>query len=118
MIDKGVISAIKDGGSKAEVVPATSKSSVTTLLAVSEMLVDFIKVGDEVVYAMFDDNTGLVLAKLDGTWSHKIKGKIEVTEKVIAGDVQTSSVASLNGHKHNYTHGGTSSGADKTSGPV
>jgi len=118
MVDKGVISALKEGGSKAEVIPATSKSSVTTLLAVSEMLIDFLEVGDEVVYAMFDDNTGLVFAKLDGTWSHKVKGKIEVTEKVIADDVQTSSVTSLNGHKHNYTHGGTSSGADQTSGPV
>lgn len=118
MIDKGKISSLKNNGKIAEVIPSTAASTVTCQLVVSELLVKHVEVGDEVVYATFEDNTGIILAKMDGTWSHKVDGKIEVTENVIAKDVRTSGVNSLNGHKHNYTHGGTSSGSDQTSKPI
>lgn len=90
MIDKGVISALKDGGSKAEVIPSTSKASVTVPLVVPDLLRGNLAVNTEVVYVMFDDNTGVILERLDGK----------------------------NTHKHEYTHGGTSSGKDETSSPV
>lgn len=90
MIDKGVISALKDGGKKAEVIPSRSKNSVTAPLVVPDILRGNVQVKTEVVYVMFDDNTGIILDRLDGK----------------------------NTHKHEYTHGGTSSGKDTTSVPV
>ena len=90
MIDKGVICALKDGGSKVEVIPATSQGTVTVPLAVPDLLRGNLAVNTEVVYVMFDDNTGAILCRLDGK----------------------------NAHTHEYTHGGLSSGKDETSGPV
>lgn len=90
MVDKGKISALKDGGTTAEVIPSQSSAAVTTTLTVPQLLQGNLSVNTEVVYAVFDDNTGIILDRLDGK----------------------------NTHKHNYTHGGTSSGSDTTSGPV
>ena len=90
MIDKGVICALKDGGSKVEVIPATSQGTVTVPLAVPDLLRGNLVVNTEVVYVMFGDNTGAILCRLDGK----------------------------NAHTHEYTHGGLSSGKDETSGPV
>ena len=90
MIDKGKISALKEGGKKAEVIPSQSSQAVTTTLTVPMLLQGNIEVNTEVVYVVFDDNTGIVLDRLDGK----------------------------NTHKHDYMHGGTSSGKDTTSGPV
>ena len=118
MVDKGKISSLRNNGKIAEVIPSTAEAAVTCQLVVSELIQKHIDVGDEVVYATFEDNTGIVLAKMDGTWSHKVDGKIEITDNVIAKDIQTSAVQSLNGHKHEDTHGGTSSGSDKTSAPI
>lgn len=117
MIDKGTVSALVDGGKKAIVIPSMAKGTVTLPLIVSEMLIGFINVEDEVVYSTFDDNTGIILARLDGKWSRKIDGQLEVKGGVIATDVQTNAVASFNKHTHGYTHGGDSSGNDTTSGP-
>ena len=90
MVDKGKISALKDEGATAEVIPSQSSTAVTTTLVVPQLLQGNLSVNTEVVYAVFDDNTGIILDRLDGK----------------------------NTHKHNYTHGGTSSGSDTTSGPV
>ena len=90
MIDKGTVSALQEGGSKAEVVPSASGETVTIPLVVPDLLRANLAVGDEVVYATFADNTGIILERMDGK----------------------------NTHKHKYTHGGTSSGDDETSGPV
>lgn len=90
MVDKGKISTLKDGGTTAEVIPSQSSSAVTTTLTVPQLLQGNLSANTEVVYAVFDDNTGIILDRLDGK----------------------------NTHKHNYTHGGTSSGSDTTSGPV
>lgn len=117
MIDKGRVSALKNGGAYAEVIPYQATSTVTIPLVVSEHIMEFINVGDEVVYALFEDNTGIILARLDGRWSHKVEGHVEVTGNVKTNDVQTASVSSLNGHTHGYTHGGESSGSDTTTAP-
>lgn len=90
LIDKGKISALKDGGNAAEVIPSQSSGAVTATLTVPQLLKGNIQVNTEVVYVMFDDNTGVILERMDGK----------------------------NTHKHDYTHGGTSSGKDTTSEPV
>lgn len=90
MIDKGVISALKDDGRKAEVVPSRSKDAVTAPLVVPVLLQGNLQPNTEVVYVVFDDNTGMILDRLDGQ----------------------------NTHKHEYTHGGDSTGKDKTTGPI
>lgn len=90
MIDKGVVSALKDGGTKAEVIPSQSQDTVTAPLTVPVLLRGNVPVNTEVVYVLFDDNTGMILDRLDGK----------------------------NTHKHEYTHGGMSSGTDTTTAPV
>lgn len=89
-IDKGMISAFKDDGAKAEVIPSSAKDSVTAPLTVPMLLRGNLSVNTEVVYAMFEDNTGIIIDRLDGK----------------------------NTHQHEYTHGGMSSGTDKTGGPI
>lgn len=37
-----------------------------------------IKSGDEVVYVVFDDQTGMVLSRMDGNWTGKISGDVEL----------------------------------------
>lgn len=90
VIDKGKISALKDGGKMAEVIPSQSGQAVTTTLTVPVLLQGNLQVNTEVAYVTFEDNTGIILDRLDGQ----------------------------NTHKHEYTHGGTSSGTDTTTGPV
>ena len=89
-IDKGMISALKDDDTKAEVIPSNAKDSVTAPLTVPVLLRGNLSVNTEVVYAMFEDNTGIIIDRLDGK----------------------------NTHKHEYTHGGLSSGTDKTGDPI
>ena len=123
MFDKGVISALKDGGARAEIMPSRSTVSVTAPLVVPEFLFGMLQVNDPVVFAMFDDNTGVILSRLDGKWSHKIEGNLEVTGEttvggnVTAADAKTANGISLQSHRHGYTHGGESSGADTTTAP-
>ena len=88
MIDKGKISAIK--GDMAEVIPSQSSAAVTTTLKISDLLKGNLSVNTEVVYVMFEDNTGLIFERLDGKHTHK----------------------------HKYTHAGLSSGEDTTGVPV
>lgn len=87
-IDKGKISVIK--GQKAEVIPSQAGSTVTPPLTIPDLLKGNLQVNTVVVYVVFDDNTGMILDRLDGK----------------------------NTHKHEYTHGGMASGNDTTSGPV
>lgn len=89
-VNKGVISALKENGSKAEVIPCSATDTVTIPLAVPDLLRGNLSTNTDVVYAMFDDNTGIILCRLDGK----------------------------NTHTHEYTHGGTSSGKDETSAPI
>lgn len=88
MIDKGKISSIS--GNTAKVIPSQSNDAVTTDVVIPVLLEGNLSVNTEVVYTTFDDNTGIILCRMDGK----------------------------NTHKHKYTHGGTSSGEDITSEPV
>lgn len=103
---KGRVSAIHDGGKKVEVKPSTGEV-VTARLVVPFFLFDDLPVGTEVVYASFDDNTGVVLARMDGEWNHDLKGAVKIEQQVEAQDFR-SDVASFNTHIHSAPDGSTS----------
>ena len=67
MINKGTVSAILEGGKKISAKPYVGES-VTVALAVPYFLEGCLEVGMPVVYATFDDNTGIVIARMDGDW--------------------------------------------------
>ena len=71
MIYKGQVSAILDGGKTVTVTPY-SGGIVTFPLVVPFFLIDALPVNTPVVYAAFDDGTGIVLARADGDWNHAI----------------------------------------------
>ena len=103
---KGTISALHDGGKIAEVKPYLGEV-VTPRLVVPFFLFDCLTVGMPVVYAAFEDNTGLVLARMDGEWNHDLKGIVKVEQQVEAQDFH-SSVAQFNSHTHSCPDGVTS----------
>lgn len=103
VVSKGKISALHDGGKTVEVKPYTGEL-VTARLVVPFFLFEGLEIGMEVVYSAFDDNTGLVLARMDGEWNHDLKGKIKVEEQVEAMDFHTD-VAKFNTHTHTTTAG-------------
>lgn len=105
MIGKGTISAIY--GNTATITPYTGEV-VTEQLVIPFFLYDCLEVGMAVVYAAFADCTGIILARMDGEWSHKLEGSVE-----IKGDIQTGGVASVNAHTHTSPAGG-----GRTSGPT
>lgn len=131
MIDKGNISSILDGGAKATVIPSAAQSNVTIPLVVPKFLIGSLSVGMDVVYVSFEDNTGIILSRLDGDWSHKFDDDIEckkitATDVVASGDVTATDVTasgdvvasgkSLASHVHSYTWT-SDSGSDVTGVP-
>lgn len=106
MIGKGTISAIYDG--KTATVTPYNGEVVTEQLAIPFFLHGGLEVGMAVVYSAFEDCTGVILARMDGEWSHKLEGGVE-----IEGDIKTGGVASVNAHTHTSPADG-----GKTSGPT
>ena len=129
MVSKGTVSALYEGGKKASVKPYLGEV-VTVRLVVPFYLLECLTVGMAVVYAQFEDNTGVVLARMDGEWNHKVwknpegayavqamTGDVEVVEGahritagdqlIPAGDMVTGAVASYNAHTHTCPDGGT-----------
>ena len=104
-VSKGKVSVIHDGGATVTVKPYTG-DVVTPKLVVPFFLLDCLKVGMEVVYATFEDNTGVVMARMDGEWNHDLKGYVRVEENVYAADLVAS--VSFNGHTHTAPDGVTS----------
>lgn len=100
-VSKGKVSVIYDGGATVTIKPYTG-DVVTPKIVVPFFLLNSLTVGMEVVYAMFEDNTGVVLARMDGDWSHKLKGDIDVEGQATAGGI------SLNNHTHTAPDGQTS----------
>lgn len=109
MVKKGLISSIGEDGKTAVVILSNATNSVTFPLVVPFFLWDCLEINMPVAYADFEDNTGVILARMDGEWNHtvyeqlKIEGIAEVTETVKAADFTTDSVASYNGHTHAET---------------
>ena len=73
MITKGRISAVADGGKAAAVTRFTGEI-VSAALVVPYHLIGALSVGDVVIYSMFEDNTGIILHKGDGSAADGIGG--------------------------------------------
>lgn len=72
MIYKGYVSSISNGGKTVTVVPAFSGDVVTPPLSVPVLLQGTMAVNKEVIYCTFPDNTGAVLANMDGKWNNVV----------------------------------------------
>ena len=104
MIEKGYVSAILEEGKKVTVVPAFSSDVVSHELVVPAFLQGCLTVKTEVIYCWFQDDTGMVLARMDGEWNHTIYDGVTIA----TGDLVTPSVPSYNGHTHTCPDGDTS----------
>ena len=111
MIQKGTISSVEGkadrNGDKttARVLPCTADGAVTRPLTIPWWLrgkMGHLKPDDEVAYAVFEDGSGIILARMDGEWDGTVPGDVTVT----GGDVKTDSV-SLNNHTHTGADGET-----------
>ena len=71
MVQKGKVSAVLDGGKTVAVTPY-SGGTVTTAITVPFFLIGVLPIGTPVAYVVFDDNTGIVLSRMDGEWNEKI----------------------------------------------
>lgn len=65
MIKKGKVSSIMDGGKTITATPY-SGGTVTAPLTVPFFLRGVLPVGTPIVYVDFEDNTGIVLSRMDG----------------------------------------------------
>lgn len=106
-VNKGKISTIEDEH-HATVIPSFSDSPVTAKLVIPFFLIRCLKVDMEVVYSMFPDNTGVILARMDGEWNHDLDDDLRVRGVTTVEDVKTDPVPSYNAHKHTCPDGTTS----------
>ena len=109
-VNKGTVSAIFDDGHTVEVKPYTGVV-VTVRLVVPFFLFGCLTVGMPVAYCTFQDNTGIVFARMDGEWNHTLYDGVTIATgdlDVSAGDISTSRVGSINGHTHTCPDGPTS----------
>lgn len=65
MMKKGKVSAVFDGGWKVTATPYGG-GVVSVPLAVPALLVGSLPINTPIVYITFDDNTGLVISRMDG----------------------------------------------------
>ncbi len=105
MINKGFISSIDETQKTAVVIPQEASGNVTFPLVVPYFLLECLQVNMPVVYATFPDNTGIILARLDGEWNHKIyktltvEGVTHMTDKLTAdnGITATGGISAAGG---------------------
>lgn len=71
MVQKGKVSAVLNNGKMVTVTPYVG-NTVTTPITVPVFLVGVLPVGTPVAYVVFDDNTGIVLSRMDGEWNGTI----------------------------------------------
>lgn len=71
MVQKGKVSAVLDGGKTVTVTPYTG-GTVTAPITVPFFLIGVLPIGTPVAYVVFDDNSGIVLSRMDGEWNKKI----------------------------------------------
>lgn len=65
MIQKGLISSIAADGLTAVVTPYNS-GTVSHTLVIPALLIGALEVNTAVVYTFFPDNTGIIIARMDG----------------------------------------------------
>ena len=71
MIQKGKVSTILDGGKTITATPYAG-GTVTAPLTVPFFLIGALPIGTPIVYVVFEDNTGIVLSRMDGDWNGNI----------------------------------------------
>ena len=106
-VNKGKISTIEDEEHET-VIPSFSDTPVTIKLIIPFFLKRCLETDMEVVYAQFPDNTGVILARLDGEWNHDLDDDLRVRGVTTVEDVRTDAVSSYNGHTHSCPDGETS----------
>lgn len=72
MVLKGKVSDILNGGAAVTVTPYGG-GVVTIPLTVPFFLIGALDVNTPVAYVVFEDNTGLILARMDGEWNHSLQ---------------------------------------------
>ena len=72
MVHKGKVSTILDGGKSITATPYAG-GTVTAPLTVPFFLIDALPVGTPIAYVVFEDNTGVVLSRMDGEWNHSLQ---------------------------------------------
>lgn len=72
MVLKGKVSSVSADGKTVTVAPYGG-GFVTAPLTVPFFLIGVIPVNTSVVYTTFSDNTGIVLARMDGEWNHNLQ---------------------------------------------
>ena len=72
MVKKGKVSTLSKDGATVTVTPF-SGGIVSAPLVVPFFLIGALPVGTPVVYSVFEDNTGIVLARADGDWNHQLQ---------------------------------------------
>ena len=72
MVLKGKVSDVLNGGASVTVTPYGG-GVVTIALTVPFFLIGALDVNMPVAYVVFEDNTGLILARMDGEWNHSLQ---------------------------------------------
>lgn len=109
-INKGIILSIEQNGTRARVRSSAAEALVSRLVTIPWHLrgaTGNLKKGTEVVYVIFEDQTGILFSRMDGEWGHVIAGDITATGDVKAGTISLKT----------HTHGGVETGSGSTSGP-
>ena len=143
MINKGFISSLMEDGTKAIVIPQEASQNVTFPLVIPYFLLECLAVNMPVVYATFPDQTGIILARMDGEWNHTIyraltvEGTAHMTERLTAdrGITATGGISAAGGGNvtgsitatgdvksgsvslQNHVHSGVMKGNDDTDAP-
>ena len=95
-IEKGVILSLSNpdtngNNSKASVMSTTADGTSTLPLTIPWWLrgnMGNLSKGTEVVYAVFDDATGVILSRMDGNWG----GKMDDAGDIVVGNVKAADV--------------------------
>lgn len=127
-IDKGKITSID--GNSVRVVPCNESGLVSARVVVPWHLRDSsgnLAKGTEVIYVIFDDQTGILLGRADGNWGSYLPGLtiggtlnaagVTAKSSITAGSIAATTVkagdVSLESHKHSVTDGATETGSPK-----
>lgn len=68
MLLKGKVSAVLDGGRAVTATPYAG-GTVTAPMTVPAYLIGVLPVGTPIAYVIFEDDTGLVISRMDGAWN-------------------------------------------------
>lgn len=119
-IEKGKILSLEGSDengkpNKAKVQANTSQGAITMAITIPWYLrgdMGELKKNTEVAFVVFEDGTGLVIARLDGEWGKTVHGDVKIDGEIESKDLKTEQ-AKFNTH----VHSGVESGGSSTSTP-